>query len=277
MLPARTLDTVLFFSDKGKVYSEKAYQIPDVDRTSRGYPIVNILSLTHRETITAAVPVPDFDAAEFCTMVTKKGRIKRVQLSEFSSVRPAGLIAMGLANEDALGWVQPTRGDSEVIIITEQGQALRFSESEVRPMGRPATGVQGIKLRKGDQVVGMEVIESGGDLLIVTENGYGKRTPLDEYPSKSRATMGVLTVDKKAIYQIGKIAAARVVQAEEDFITLISSNGIVMRTQAKAIAQFGRATRGVRVMDLDEGDTVAALARISTADLRRIGAADEED
>lgn len=277
MLPARTLDTILFFSDKGKVYSEKAYQIPDVDRTSRGYPIVNILSLADGETITAAVPVPDFDAAEYCTMVTRKGKIKRVELAEFASVRPSGLIAMGLAEDDELGWVRPTGGDSEVAIITELGQALRFSEDEVRPMGRPATGVQGIKLRKGDQVVGMEVVEPGGDLLVVTVNGYGKRTSLDEYPSKSRATMGVLTVDKNAIPLIGKIAAARVVLPDEDFVTLISCNGIVMRTQAKAIAQFGRATRGVRVMDLDKGDSVAALARISNADLRRVGATEEEE
>jgi len=277
MLPARTLNTILFFSDKGKVYSEKAYQIPDASRTARGIPIVNILTLGHNETITAAVPVPDFDAAEYCTMVTHKGKIKRVALSEFSSVRPSGLIAMGLANADKLGWVRPTSGGGEVIIITEQGQALRFSEDEVRPMGRPATGVQGIKLRKGDQVVGMEVVEPGGDLLVVTVNGFGKRTSLDEYPSKGRATMGVLTLDKNAIPEIGKIAAVRVVQGKEDYITLISSSGIVMRTQANTIALFGRATRGVRVMDMLEGDTVAALARISAADLRSVGATEEEE
>jgi DNA gyrase subunit A len=276
ILPARTLDTILFFSDKGKVYSEKTYQIPDAGRTARGIPIVNILSISPDETITAAVPVPEFDAAEYCTMVTQKGKIKRVVLSEFASVRPSGLIAMGLAEDDKLDWVRPTSGDDEVVIITEMGQALRFSEGEVRPMGRPATGVQGIKLRRGDQVIGMEVVEPGGDLLVVTVNGYGKRTPLDEYPSKGRATMGILTVDKHALTHIGKIAAARVVQPEEDLITLISANGIVMRTKANAIAQFGRATRGVRVMDLQEGDTVAALARISAADLRRVGATEED-
>jgi len=184
---------------------------------------------------------------------------------------------MGLADGDELGWVRPTRGGDDVIIVTEQGQALRFSEDQVRPMGRPATGVLGIRLKKGDRVVGMEVVEPGGDLLVVTELGYGKRTPLDEYPTKGRATMGVLTLDKHAIPVIGKIAVARVVQAREDFITLISSNGIVMRTQADTVAQFGRATRGVRVMDMQEGDTVAALARISAADLRRVGAADEQN
>jgi DNA gyrase subunit A len=277
MLPARTLDTILFFSDKGKVYSEKAYQIPDAGRTARGIPIVNILNLGANEIITAAVPVPDFEAAEYCTMVTHRGKIKRVVLSEFAFVRPSGLIAMGLADDDALGWVRPTAGGGEIVIVTEQGQALRFSEDEVRPMGRPATGVQGIKLRTGDKVIGMEVVEPGADLLIVTENGYGKRTNLEEYPSKGRATMGVLTFDKKSIPEIGKIAVARVVQAKEDSITLISTNGIVMRTQADAIANFGRATRGVRIMDIQEGDSVATLARISAADLRRVGATDNDD
>jgi DNA gyrase subunit A len=277
MLPARTLDTILFFSDKGKVYSEKAYQIPDAGRTARGIPIVNVLTLGAREIITAAVPVPDFNAAEYCTMLTSKGKIKRVMLSEFAAVRPSGLIAMGLAEDDELGWVRPTRGGGEVIIITEMGQALRFSEEEVRPMGRPASGVQGIKLRKGDQVVGMEIVEPGGDLLVVTTKGYGKRTPLEDYPSKGRATMGILTLDKTAIPAVGKIAVARVVQAKEDSITLISANGIVMRTDAEAIAKLGRATRGVRVMDMQEGDSVAALARFSAADLRRVGAAEEDE
>jgi len=277
MLPARTLETILFFSDKGKVYSEKAYQIPDAGRTARGISIVNILNLGQDETITAAVPVPDFGAADYCTMVTHKGKIKRVVLSEFASVRPSGLIAMGLASDDALGWVHPTSGGGDVVIITEQGQALRFSEDEVRPMGRPATGVLGIKLRPGDKVVGMEVVEPGGDLLVVTVNGFGKRTNLDEYPTKGRATMGVLTLDKKSISEIGKIAVARVVQAEEDYITLISSHGIVMRTQANTIAHFGRATRGVRIMDMKEGDSVATLARISAADLRRVGATEDDE
>ncbi len=277
MLPARTLDTILFFSDKGKVYSEKAYQIPDAGRMGRGIPIVNILSLGAGETITAAVPVPDFDAAEYCTMVTRKGKIKRVVLSEFASVRPSGLIAIGLAEGDELGWVRLTDGDGEVILVTAMGQALRFSEKQVRPMGRPAAGVQGIKLRRGDVVVGMEVVEPGGDLLVVTSRGYGKRTPLAEYPAKSRATMGILTIDKKAFPKIGPIAVARVVQPKEDLITLISANGIVMRTDAKAIAQVGRATRGVKVVDLQDGDSVAALARISAADLRRVGAADADE
>jgi DNA gyrase subunit A len=275
LLPARTLDTILFFSDRGKVYSEKTYQIPDAGRTARGIPIVNVLAIDPGETITAAVTVPDFDAAEYCTMVTRHGRVKRVGLSEFASVRPSGLIAISLDENDELGWVRPTRGSDEIIIVTKLGKALRFSEKEVRPVGRTAKGVIGIRLQKRDEVIGMEVIEPGGDLLVVTTKGYGKRTPLSEYAAKSRATLGVLTTVRKALPKIGTIALARVVQPEEDLITLISSNGIVLRTKADAITQTGRATRGVRVMDLKEGDTVASLARIAAADLRRVGAAND--
>jgi DNA gyrase subunit A len=276
LLPARTLDTILFFSDRGKVYSEKAYQIPDVGRTARGIPIVNILSLGPNETITAAVPVPSFEDASYCTMATSNGRVKRVILSEFASVRPSGLIAIGLAEGDSLGWVRLTGGDDEIIIVTENGQALRFSETLVRPMGRPATGVNGINLRDNDRVIGMEVVEAGGDLLVVTTKGHGKRTSLDEYTPKGRATMGILTLDKHAIPVVGKIAVARVVQAADDHITLISTNGIVMRTKAKSIAQLGRATRGVRVMNLIEGDAVATMARFSAADLRSVGASKDD-
>jgi DNA gyrase subunit A len=277
LLPARTLDTILFFSDRGKVYSEKAYQIPDAGRTARGIPVVNILMLGPNETITAAVPVPNFEEASYCTMATRKGRVKRVILSNFASVRPSGLIAMGLAEGDSLGWVRLTQGDNEIMIITENGQALRFSESLVRPMGRPATGVTGINLREDDKIIGMEVVEPNGDLLVVTTKGQGKRTSLDEYTPKGRATMGILTLDKHAIPEVGKVAVARVVQADEDDITLISTNGIVMRTKAKNIAQLGRATRGVRVMHLGEGDAVATMARFSAADLRQVGAGEGEE
>jgi DNA gyrase subunit A len=271
LFPARTLDTILFFSDRGKVYSEKAYQIPDADRTARGIPIVNVLAMNPGETITATVAVPDFDKAEYCTMATRMGRAKRVALAEFKSVRPSGLIAMSLSEGDELRWVRTTSGNDEIILVTEQGQALRFSEKVVRAMGRQAGGVMGIRLRGDDRLASMEVMEPGGDLLQVTTKGYGKRTPLSAYPPKGRATGGVLTISKKALDQIGPIAAARVVQ-EADDLTIISSNGVVLRTKVKHITQAGRATRGVRIMDIKDGDMVASLARISHADLRKVGA-----
>jgi len=272
MFPTRTFDTILFFSDRGKVYSEKAYQIPDAGRTAKGISIVNVLAIGPHETITAAVAVPDFEAADYCTLMTRKGKIKRVELSEFAAVRPSGLIAMGLADDDELGWVRATSGDEELIIITEHGQALRFHEKEVRSMGRPAQGVKGIRLRPKDRVVGMEVVEPEADLLVVTTNGYGKRTSLEEYPSKGRATMGILTIDKNALPMIGYITSARVVQPQEDLITLISSHGIVLRTKADTISQYSRATRGVQIMNLEEDDNVVSMARFAAADLRKAGA-----
>ncbi len=273
LVPASTLDTMLLFSDKGKVYSEKVYQIPDGDRTGKGIPMVNVLSIDANETITAAVAVPNFKQAEYLTMATRNGRIKRVQLSEFASVRPSGLIAINLDPDDELGWVRLTRGKDDILLVTARGQALRFSEEEVRPMGRSAAGVNGIRLSKGDHVASMEIAESGGELLVVTQKGYGKRTPLEEYPVKGRATGGVITIDKHAIQKVGEIAAARIVQKDDD-LTIISSSGVVLRTNVKSISQSGRATRGVRLMNLQNSDTVASLARIANADLKRVGAAD---
>lgn len=274
LVPARTLDTVLFFSDRGKVYSEKAYRIPDADRTARGTPIINVLSLAASETITAAVAVPDFKASEFCMLATSKGRVKRVELSEFEAVRSSGLIAMGLEDGDKLGWVRLAGGKDHVILATQLGKALRFPVSKVRSMGRQAAGVRGISIKGKDQLAGMEVVEPGGDLLIVTAKGYGKRTSLKQYASKGRGTGGMLTVDVKALNSIGNIVAVRVVQTADE-VTLISANGVVLRTRVKEIKVAGRATRGVRLMHMAEGDSVATLARISAADLKRAGVESE--
>ena len=270
LFPARSLDTVLFFSDRGKVYSEKAYQIPDADRTARGIPMVNILALSPEELVTAAVSVPDFSAANYCTMATRNGKIKRVELPKFAAVRPSGLIAIGLEEGDVLGWVRLTSGDDEIIIVTEQGQALRFHEQKVRPMGRPAAGVKGINLRPGDHVTSMGVVDPDGDLLVVSQKGYGKRTPLGEYPVKGRATGGVVTLSRSKRDLTGPVAAARVVSAEDD-LTIISSGGKVLRTKMKQIKQTGRATMGVRVINLKEGEIVASVARISAKDLKLVG------
>lgn len=274
LIPASSLDTVLFFSDRGKVYSEKAYQIPDMDRSGRGIPIVNVLALGANETITAALAVPKLDSSHFCIMATRNGKIKRVALSELASVRPSGLIAVNLENGDQLGWARLTSGKNEVILVTEQGQALRISEQDVRPMGRSAAGVTAIRLGKNDHVTSMEVIEPGGFLALITTKGYGKRTPLSDYPSKNRATGGVMTIDRKALGKIGAIASARVVQ-EADDLTVISSGGLFLRTKVKDISLSGRATRGVRLMNVQNGDSVASLARIADSDLRQVGATPE--
>jgi DNA gyrase subunit A len=270
LIPARTLDTILFFSDKGKVYSVKAYQIPDADRAARGIPIVTVLSMGSGETITAAVAVPDFVAAEYCSMATTNGKVKRVELSEFSSVRPSGLIAITLDEGDQLGWARLTDGEDEIILVTEQGQALRFSEAAVRSMGRAAGGVNGIALARGDHVTSMEVVETGGELLVITTGGYGKRTPLNDYPSKGRATGGVQTVDPKSLGSMGPISAARVVQPLDE-LTIISAGGVVLRTRVKDVKRGSRVAKCDLLISLEAEDYVASLARISTAELLRAG------
>lgn len=266
LLPARTLDTLLFFTDKGKVYSEKVYQIPDADRNGRGIALVNVLALDSGERVTAAMAISDFSAARYCLLATRRGKIKRISLSEFATVRSSGMIAMTLEEGDYLGWARLSQGENEIILVTEQGKALRFSESEVRPMGRSAAGVQAIRLEEGDSVASMDIVEANADLLIVTEKGFGKRTPLSEYPSHSRASAGVATIDRKALENVGKIVAARVVRPEDD-LTLITANGIVLRLKVKEVKQSGRATRGVRLITPQNGDSVASVARLSLNDL----------
>ena len=260
-LRCHTLSVLLFFTDRGKVYSEKVWQLPEEGRTGRGIPLVNIINIDPNETVTAIVPVADFADADYCTMATRNGRVKRVNLSEFESVRPSGLIAISLDDDDQLGWVCLTGGENEIMLISRNGQALRFAETEIRPMGRQAMGVNGINLRKGDQVAAMEVVEPKGYLLVITEKGFGKRTALTEYSPKGRATMGIATIDKKAIEKIGQIVEARVVQ-EKDEVSLISSGGIVIRIPVQDISIQGRATRGVTIMNLEKSDSVAAIARI---------------
>ncbi len=261
MAPARSLYTMLFFSDRGKVYSEKAYQIPEADRTGKGVSVVNVLALESEERITAIIAVPDFNQAAYCTMATERGVVKRVRLAEFASVRPSGLIAIKLAADDRLRWVRLTSGEDHILLVTRRGRALRFQEGAVRPMGRAAAGVRGIRLNTGDSVASMDVVELNGDLLVVTRNGYGKRTALDEYPVRGRGGQGVLTLAPRALPRVGEVVAARVVQPEDD-ITLISTYGIILRLKVKEIRRTGRNTQGVILMRPKDGDSVAALARI---------------
>ena len=255
---AGSLDSILFFSDRGKVYQEKAYQIPDAGRAAKGIPLQSVLNLGPDEHITAALAVPSFEEVEYCTMVTRKGRIKRVQVSAFETVRPSGLIAITLDEDDKLGWVKLTTGDQDLIIVTAQGQSIRFHESEVRPMGRAAAGVNAIKLLPGDEVASMDVIDNpDAELLVVTRNAYGKRTPLSEYPTQSRYGQGVRTLARNE--KTGPIVAARVVEPG-DHLTLITTGGMALRTSIDNISCIGRNTQGVQLMDLAPGDTIASIA-----------------
>jgi DNA gyrase subunit A len=258
LFAASTLDTILYFTDKGKVYSEKAYQIPDASRTAKGLSAMNLVNMMPGEKITATVAVPDFDQAEYLIMLTRQGRIKRTDLSEFSSVRPSGLIALNLDADDELGWVKLTNGQNELIIVTRDGQAIRFEENDVRPMGRSAAGVMAMRLRRGDEIRGMDVVEPEGELLVVTEKGYAKRTPLAEYNVQKRHGSGVRTLANN-LDRTGGIVAARVVINGGD-VTLISRDGMMLRTAVKNISVQGRPTIGVRVVNLKGDDVVASVA-----------------
>ncbi|MEZ4716429.1 MAG: DNA gyrase subunit A [Caldilineaceae bacterium] len=268
LLFARTLDNILLFTNKGRVYSSKVYELPEGSRTSRGAHIANVLNLMPDETVTTMLIVPDFEQAEYVTLITRKGRIKRVELSAFSNVRSIGVIAMGLDEDDSLDWARLTNGDQEFIVVTRGGKALRFHEEQVRAMGRTAAGVMAIRLLDDDEVVSLDVVDPDGDLLVIHERGWGKRVPLSEYNAKGRYTQGNWTTDHRRLDEVGPIVSARVV-GPGDQITVMTGMGIVLRTSVSGISRMGRSTRGVRVVNLQEGDFVAALAILTEDDLSR--------
>ncbi|MCS6845521.1 MAG: DNA gyrase subunit A [Caldilineales bacterium] len=272
---AHTHDTVLFFTNQGRVYSTRVWNLPEAARTARGLPLVNVLNLGPRETVTAMVVANGDDSARYISLLTTQGRIKRLELEEFASVRPSGIIAMNLEDGDELGWARLSSGNDEFIIVTAGGMALRFHEEEVRPMGRTAAGVMAIKLRADDRVTGFDVVTPDSDLLVVTAKGWGKRTPLAEYPAKGRYTQGVHTVDVHKLEQIGPVITGRVVQPK-DQITLITSAGMVIRLRVSDISRLGRATRGVRLVNLANGDVVTACARIRYAETSKAEEVEEE-
>ena len=262
LFAARTLDSILFFTNRGRVYSERAYNLPEAGRNAKGLPIVNVLNLAADERVTAAVAVSDFEQARYITLLTQRGRIKRMPLSELAAVRPSGIIAMTLEEGDELGWARLTSGHDELIVVTARGKALRFEEGEVRSMGRAAGGVTAIRLQENDSVAGMAVVEPEADLLVVTASGYGKRTALDEYPRHSRGSGGVQTISPGKLGDQDYIVASHVV-AEKDEVALMTANGIALRTRVRTISRLGRAARGVRLVNLQAGDAVTAVARLT--------------
>ena len=272
---ARTLDHILFFTNKGRVYSSRVYELPEGGRTAKGAHIANLLTLQHNEQVTTMLTVGDFEQAAYITLLTRKARIKRVKSSAFANVRTTGVIAMNLDEDDSLEWAQLTNGDEEFIIVTNGGKALRMREDQVRAMGRTAAGVWAMRLRGADLVTGFDVLKPGADLFVLHELGWGKRVRLDEYPRRNRYTQGVWSTDHTRLKEVGPIVAARVVN-ELDQVTVITGNGIMLRTPVSGISQIGRPTRGVRIVNLDDGDTVAALAVLRNEDLiRKVEGAEE--
>ncbi len=265
---ARTLDHILFFTNKGRVYSSRVYELPEGSRTSKGAHIANILTLQPDEQVTTMLTLGDFEQASYITLLTRKARIKRVMVSAFSNVRQNGVIAMNLDLDDSLEWAQLTNGGQEFIIVTRGGKALRMREDQVRAMGRTAAGVWAMRLLGDDLVTGFDVVRPCADLFVLHELGCGKRVKLAEYPRKNRYTQGVWSTDHRRLGELGPIIAARVV-TENDQITVITGNGIVLRTPVSGISHKGRPAMGVRIVNLDDGDTVAALAVLRHEDLIR--------
>jgi DNA gyrase subunit A len=262
--PAHTLDTILFFSDQGKVYQKRAYEIPSAGRTAEGDLLVGVIALDADERATAALAVSDFEEKGYLMMFTRQGRAKRTALKEFESVRPSGLIALRLEPGDELGWVRRTVGGQELIVVTEQGQALRFREEDVRSVGRNALGVHAIKLEPGDHVVSASIVDPEADLLTVTTKGYGKRTALSEFRVQSRYGKGVMCFRGNR-ERAGVLAAAHVVHPDDE-VSFITTGGIALRTEVSEISQMGRATRGVKVMNLKRGDEIASVAVLRDED-----------
>ncbi len=253
-----THDTILFFSTRGVVYRLKGYQIPEAGRQAKGTAIVNLLPLEPEEKITTMIPISDFEEGKFLTFITKNGTVKKTDLMDYARIRSGGLRAIELADGDELIRVKLTDNNQHIIIGTHDGYAIRFHETDVRPMGRTAHGVRGIRLNEGDYVVGASVALKNSQLLVVTENGYGKKTSLDEYKVQTRGGKGIFTY--RITDKTGKVAGLKTVTDQDD-IMLITSDGVLIRMHASEISTFGRQTQGVRIMRLDEGVQVVGLAR----------------
>lgn len=261
LLIANTHDMILCFSSRGRVYWMKTYQLPYASRAARGKPIVNLLPLEDNERITAILPISNFEDDKFVVMATRKGTIKKTPLVEYSRPRSSGIIALNLNDGDELIGVDITHGDSEILLFSDAGKVVRFTETQVRSMGRTATGVRGMKIAENQKIVSLIVPRGGdSDILTVTENGFGKRTPIAEYPAKSRATMGVVSI-KVSERNGAVIGAAEVVPGEH--LMLISNRGTLVRTRVDEVSQVGRNTQGVTLIRTAEQEFVVGMARIA--------------
>ena len=250
---------LLFFTTKGKVYMKKCYQIPEAGRTAKGMAIVNLLALESGEKVSAVFPIEKFEDDSNLVMVTRQGIIKKTQMSAFSRIRQNGLIAIAIREGDALISVLRTHGDDRIIIGSKEGMAIAFHESDVRPMGRVAVGVRGIKLRPGDEVIGASRLEEGQYVAVISENGYGKRTEAGEYREQSRGGIGARTMN--VTEKTGKVVALLAVNSHED-IMLINDANVIIRMNSDEISVFGRSAQGVRLMRMEGDGKVVGAAKL---------------
>ena len=260
LLVANTHDNILFFTNRGRVFITKVHTLPDASRQAKGLPIINLpgVQVDQREYVSAIISLPQFEPDNYLVMATRQGKIKKTSLAEYAKIRANGLIAINLLDGDELQWVGLSDGQSDIIVATRKGQAARFRESEVRPMGRDTQGMTAIRLKGGDEVIGMEVVQNREDeLLVVTEQGFGKRTEVEDFPVKHRATGGVLATTRNK--DPGDVAAIRLVGRDEEELMLITELGTILRTEVGGINRYRRASRGVTVMKPAEGDRIVSI------------------
>ena len=260
LVVANTHDNILFFTNRGRVFITKVHTLPDASRQAKGLPIINLpgVQVEQREYVSAIISLPQFEPDHYLVMATRLGKIKKTSLAEYARIRANGLIAINLQDGDELQWVGLTDGASDIIVATRKGQAARFRESEVRPMGRDTMGVTAIRLKKADEVVGMEVVQNREDeLLVVTEQGFGKRTEVLDFPIKHRATGGVIANSLSP--ETGDVAAVRLVGRDEEELMLITELGTILRTEVGGINRYRRASRGVTVMKPQADDRIVSI------------------
>jgi len=262
---ASTHSDMLFFTNKGRVFRLRTHEIPDVKRQAKGIPIVNLIDVESREKVTSLISMEAFSDEQYLVMATKLGQIKKTPAAAYGAVRRNGLIAINLQDKDELNWVRVSGGGDEVLIVTRQGKGSRFSEKEVRPMGRDTMGVGAIRLRGKDEVAGFDIVNPRGHVLVVTQNGFGKLTPMEDYPVKSRNIQGVYTMDQHAIPKVGEIVGMRVVEKLDEELMVISTQGQVIRIPLDQVRISGRQTRGVIIMRLTDGDRVGSIAGVGSA------------
>jgi DNA gyrase subunit A len=270
---AHTHDTLLCFSNHGQVYWLRVFELPQAGRASRGKPMVNLLPLAEGEKITAVLPIKQFDDEHFVLMATRNGTVKKTALSAYSRPRPSGIIAVKLDGDDQLVGVGLTDGSREIMLFTSGGKAIRFSEDQVRPMGRDSTGVRGVKLAAGQAVISLIVVGEGL-ILVASANGYGKLTPLEEFPAHGRGGQGVIALQTSD--RNGETVAALQLQPDQELM-LISSNGTLVRTPVADVSIQGRNTQGVRLIRLDEGDRLTGVEGVETLDDDEAGEAPSGD
>lgn len=256
---ASTHSYILIFSDRGRVYWLKVHEIPDVGPQGKGKAVVNLVQLQTAEKIAAFCAVKDFEAGGYVLLATRRGIVKKTELAAFANPRPSGIIALSVEDGDALIDAVVTSGQDKILLGTREGMAIHFSEEDVRPMGRTAYGVKGIELDEGDQVVSLQVV-GAGTVLTVTENGYGKRTPLDEYRVQSRGGKGLINI--KTSGRNGRVVGVKFLHGDEG-VMLITEKGMIIRLNTGDISTIGRNTQGVTLIQLEEGDHLVSVARLA--------------